>query len=95
MEQGLNHTKLANMVEEGVRADLGDHDNIDTQQAEDTKQLKQQVKEMQTILGKINVANAAQQLQQPSHQLEQQMQHYHNSAFNPHFGNSPAPPFQL
>ena len=94
MEQVLNHTKLANMVKESVGAALVDHDNIDSQQAEDTEQLKQQVKEMRTLPKQINVANAVQQSQQPSHQPEQQMQQYYNNALNPYFGNSPAPPFQ-
>ena len=63
VEEGLNHTKMVDMVLEGVREALAEHTLPDKQinNASETEFLYQQVQEMQELLKKMN--NAKQQCQ--------------------------------
>ena len=99
MEQGLNHTELLNMVEQGVRAALADQESPPP--LEETNQLKQQVNEMRTIIERLQMANSTQQqpatFPQPTQQIPppaplQQNQQYMQQPLYP-FQQYTTPPF--
>ena len=76
MEQGLNHTELINMVEQGVRAALENQ----TQEQTSTKIgiLRQQVRKMRTYIAQMDSAHAA---QQPAQQQPVQQQPFQHQAY--------------
>ena len=55
IDDGINHTEIVNMVSEGVRVALEDHDNNkQANNTEETKNLRIQLKEMKELIENMN-----------------------------------------
>ena len=94
IEEGLNHSEIINMVSEGVKAALEEH-QIEEQahNASETNSLKAQLNEMKEIIGKMN---ATQQNQNRPNQQQRNNRPQQMFPANPYLFQNPYPinPFE-